>query len=66
MHVVVVLEFFHVSDAFQWFMRIFPSRQCWGLAGQTPTLLKDDKQGLLFSGKFNFVKVCLGKEDQGL
>lgn len=29
-------------------------------AGQTPTLLKDDKQGLLFSGKFNFVKVCLG------
>lgn len=35
-------------------------------AGQTPALLKDDKQGLLFSGKFNFVKVCLGKEDQGL
>lgn len=35
-------------------------------ARQTPTLLKDAKRGLLFSGKFNFVKVCLGKEDQGV
>lgn len=35
-------------------------------ARQTPTLLKDAKQGLLFSGKFDFVEVCLGKEDQGL